>query len=244
MFRTQLFDHLQEAVLRAVTTFSACLHHQVVYLLCGCMLSAIQCLYKNDSMILFAKIWRKWSIWQKRVWNYLCVCVPNVLICGTFGCDLSLIACGSFASSYNGFGSLTCCSMMSRFCWWCIWMYVFSQWFIFLLFLHGCISFRVLFDVPYSCLLFSICVAYAEAGLLVLMYLICSLCLIVTGLPDCPIYEIKCNTCSKNYVVQSGRPVTIRHREHIRYIKTNNLASNKHKTSTVLGKQLVFLIYF
>jgi len=37
--------------------------------------------------------------------------------------------------------------------------------------------------------------------------------------------EIKCNTCSKNYVGQSGRPITIRHREHIRYIKTNNLAS-------------------
>jgi hypothetical protein len=31
-------------------------------------------------------------------------------------------------------------------------MYRFSQWFIFLLFLHGCISFRVSFAVPYSCL--------------------------------------------------------------------------------------------
>ena len=28
-----------------------------------------------------------------------------------------------------------------------------------------------------------------------------------------------------NYVAQSGRPITIRHREHIRYIKTNNPAS-------------------
>jgi len=65
-------------------------------------------------------------------------------------------------------------------------MYMFSQWFIFLLFLHGCINFRVSFAVPYSCLLFSICVAYADAGLLVLMYLICSLYLIVMGLPDCP----------------------------------------------------------
>jgi hypothetical protein len=36
------------------------------------------------------------------------------------------------------------------------------------------------------------------------------------------IYEIKCNTCSKNYVGQSGRPITIRHRERIRHIKTNN----------------------
>jgi hypothetical protein len=39
------------------------------------------------------------------------------------------------------------------------------------------------------------------------------------------VYEIKCNTRSKNYVGQSGRPITIRHKEHIRYIKTNNLAS-------------------
>ena len=36
------------------------------------------------------------------------------------------------------------------------------------------------------------------------------------------IYEIKCNTWSKNYVGQSGRPITIRHKEHISYIKTNN----------------------
>ena len=39
------------------------------------------------------------------------------------------------------------------------------------------------------------------------------------------VYEIKCNTCSKNYVGQSGRPITIRHKEHIQYIKTNNPAS-------------------
>jgi hypothetical protein len=117
----------------------------------------------------------------KRLWTYLCVCVPDVLVCGMFGCKLSLIACGSCASSYNGFGPLTCCSVTSRFYWRYIWMNMFSQWFILLLFLHGCISFRESFAVPYSCLLFSIRVAYAEAGLLVLMYLICSLCLIVMG---------------------------------------------------------------
>ena len=125
-------------------------------------------------MILFAKIWRKWSTWWKGYGlTYVCVCLMYLSV----GCLVvnSLIACGSCVSSYNGFGSLTCCSVMSRFCWQYIWMYMFSQWFIFLLFLHGCISFRVSFAVPYSCLLFSICVAYAEAGLLVLMYLICSL---------------------------------------------------------------------
>ena len=49
------------------------------------------------------------------LWTYLCVCVPDVLVCGMFGCELSLIACGSCESSYNGFGSLTCCSVMKSF---------------------------------------------------------------------------------------------------------------------------------
>jgi len=39
------------------------------------------------------------------------------------------------------------------------------------------------------------------------------------------VYEIKCNTYSKNYVGQSGRPIATRHNEHIRYIKTNNPVS-------------------
>jgi len=50
-------------VFSAVTTFSACLHRQVVYLVCGCMLS-------------------------------MCVCMPDVLVCGMSGCELSLIAWG------------------------------------------------------------------------------------------------------------------------------------------------------
>jgi hypothetical protein len=134
----------------------------------------------------FIPRYEKWSIWRKGIWTYLCVWVPDVLVCGRLDCKLFLIVCGSCTSSYNGFGSLICCSVMNRFCRRYIWMYRFSQWLIFLLFLHGCINFRVSFAVPYSCLLFSICVAYAEAGLLVLMYLIYSLCLIVMGLPDCP----------------------------------------------------------
>jgi hypothetical protein len=46
--------------------------------------------------------------------------------------------------------------------------------------------------------------------------------------------------CNRAYVGQSGRPITIRHKEHMRYIKTNNLASaytthiinNRHKYGT------------
>jgi len=54
------------------------------------------------------------------------------------------------------------------------------------------------------------------------------------------IYEIKYNTCGMNYVGQSGRPITTRHKEHIRYIKNNNPASayavhvlnNRHEYGT------------
>jgi len=54
------------------------------------------------------------------------------------------------------------------------------------------------------------------------------------------VYEIKCNTCSKSYVGQSGRPRATRHKEHIRYIKTNNpvsayaahILNNRHECGT------------
>jgi cell division protein FtsX len=49
-------------------------------------------------------------------------------------------------------------------------MYRFSQWFILLPFLHGFISLSVSSAVPYSCLLSSICPAYADVALLFLMY--------------------------------------------------------------------------
>jgi hypothetical protein len=38
-------------------------------------------------------------------------------------------------------------------------MYMDSQRFIFVLFLHGCISFSVSLAAAYSCLLFNVCVA-------------------------------------------------------------------------------------
>jgi hypothetical protein len=55
------------------------------------------------------------------------------------------------------------------------------------------------------------------------------------------IYELKCNTCNKAYMGQSGRSITIRHKEHIRYIRTNNptsayamhILNNRHEYGTV-----------
>jgi hypothetical protein len=50
------------------------------------------------------------------------------------------------------------------------------------------------------------------------------------------IYELKCNTCALAYIGQSGRHITTRHKEHTRYIITNNpnsayamhISNNKH----------------
>ena len=39
--------------------------------------------------------------------------------------------------------------------------------------------------VPYSCLFCRICIAQEDCGILVLIYLICSLCLMSIDLPDC-----------------------------------------------------------
>ena len=39
------------------------------------------------------------------------------------------------------------------------------------------------------------------------------------------IYQLNCNTCSRAYVGQSGRPITIRRREHLRYIRNSSSTS-------------------
>jgi len=54
------------------------------------------------------------------------------------------------------------------------------------------------------------------------------------------IYKLKCNTCNKAYVGESGRSIDIRHREHIRYIRSNNpqsaytmhILQNRHEYGT------------
>jgi hypothetical protein len=38
-------------------------------------------------------------------------------------------------------------------------------------------------------------------------------------------YKLKCNTCNKVYVGQSGRAINIRFKEYIRYIRSNNSTS-------------------
>jgi hypothetical protein len=54
------------------------------------------------------------------------------------------------------------------------------------------------------------------------------------------IYKLKCNTCNRAYIGQSGRAITVRHKEHLRYIRTNNpnsayalhILNNRHEYGT------------
>ena len=39
------------------------------------------------------------------------------------------------------------------------------------------------------------------------------------------IYQLKCNLCNTAYVGQSGRAVSLSHKEHLRYIRNNNPVS-------------------
>jgi hypothetical protein len=39
------------------------------------------------------------------------------------------------------------------------------------------------------------------------------------------IYKLKCNTCNRAYIGQSERSIAVRHKEHVRYIRTNNPTS-------------------
>jgi hypothetical protein len=38
----------------------------------------------------------------------------------------------------------------------------------------------------------------------------------------CGIYQLKCNSCNTAYVRQSGTAITVRHKEHLCYIRNNN----------------------
>jgi len=72
-----------------------------------------------------------------------------------------------YAKSNRRLVSLTCCPEINVLRLWCRCMYSASQQFILVPFVHGFKNFRVSSAGPYSCL--SMCVAYAEVGLLCLL---------------------------------------------------------------------------
>jgi len=62
-----------------------------------------------------------------------------------------------------------------------------------------------------------------------------------TNTNPCGIYKLKCKTYNNVYVGQSGTSINIRHKEHIRYIRTNNplsayaqhILQNRHEYGTM-----------
>jgi len=56
------------------------------------------------------------------------------------------------------------------------------------------------------------------------------------------IYKLKCNTCNNVYVGQSGSSINVRHKEHVRYIGTNNpqsayalhILQNRHEYGPII----------
>jgi len=54
---------------------------------------------------------------------------------------------------------------------------------------------------------------------------------------------MKCNTCNKVYVGKSGSTINVRHKEHVRYIRTNNpqsayslhILQNRHEYGPIVG---------
>jgi len=61
-----------------------------------------------------------------------------------------------------------------------------------------------------------------------------------TNMNPSGIYQLKCNTCNNAFIGQSGISITIRHKEHIWYIWTNNptlaytlhILNNRHEYGT------------
>jgi len=47
------------------------------------------------------------------------------------------------------------------------------------------------------------------------------------------IHQLKCNTCKNSYVGQSGRPITTRYKEHIRYDRTTPCLHTQCTYSTI-----------
>jgi hypothetical protein len=46
--------------------------------------------------------------------------------------------------------------------------------------------------------------------------------IVKTSINSSRIYKLKCNTCNNSYVGQSSGSIATRHKEHTRYIRTNN----------------------
>ena len=107
--------------------------------------------------IVIVVTWKTWWIWYKFCkLTYLCCCHVYLSVVGlVVYCLLTYrVAARTRVVGlvhWPAVPLLVCCTG-GRF------EYTFSQWFILLLFLHGFINCSVFSVVPYSCLLFNICI--------------------------------------------------------------------------------------
>ena len=118
------------------------------------------------------------------------------LCAGTVGTELwwitDYLTCrlATVVEVYDGLRSLTFCLSISVFWFWKICTQNDSQQFILFPLLHGFSSSIIWSAFPNSCLLFRMINAYAESGLFVFTYLVCSRCRILIYLPVWPTYEL------------------------------------------------------
>ena len=106
-------------------------------------------------------------------------------VCSNPWCARGGMVCIMSKSNWCSAGCYSVTSISFR---WYSWIYIASKLFMCLPFVHDFTNCIVSSWGPYSCLLFSICKAYADWGLLVFIYLMCSLYLILIVLSLYPIY--------------------------------------------------------
>jgi hypothetical protein len=100
-------------------------------------------------------------------------------------CSLGVaICCRMHPSLYRGLGSCRDCSLMRSCKWYNCCMKKFSHIFMRLPLWQGCNICKVYWEGPYSCWLFSMCIAWAEWKVLVRMYRKCCQYLMAMERPD------------------------------------------------------------
>jgi len=114
--------------------------------------------------------------------------MSRLLIKCQVGCD---VRCSCWRSSNNGFCSFGCCSGIHLLLWYSVCMYICSNGSSSCGLLIGFRSVIVLLILPYSCLLLSICNAYAERGSLFFIYRVCSWYLAFRLWLVCPTYALR-----------------------------------------------------
>ena len=159
--------------------------------LCHVLVCSIDAPVESGGVIvLWSIVWDRYARMQSYMYDCMCSIDAPVESGGVI--VLWSIVWDRYAcmQSYMGLCSYVCCSVINDSLWWRCCVIIASQLFIRDPLVHGFMSCSVSLAGPYLCLLCRICVAYADCGLFVLMYLICSLNLVFIPLSVCPTYTL------------------------------------------------------